>query len=189
MIGKEGLAEPRRTLRAGQVGPADQPAEAPIAAGIAGQENEVRATRPVADPAEVLLDGLATAGQPSPFRSGPGRQALARGGGRVRGSSGRSPCWPARPAAGRSPGRDDDPIGIRGERIEELDLHSDHRMQTGFAGRRRKPDDPVQTTVIGHGQARQAQGERPLDELVDRRCAVEEREVRVAMEFGVGHGQ
>ena len=52
-----------------------------------------------------------------------------------------------------------------------------------------EPDDPVQAVVVGDGQAAQAEGEGSLDELVDGRGAVEEREVGVAMELGVGHGQ
>ena len=49
MIGEERLAEAGRALGAGQVRPADEAAQAPIAGRIAGQEDEVRAARPGAD--------------------------------------------------------------------------------------------------------------------------------------------
>ena len=69
MIGQECLAEARNALGAGQVGPADQPAQAPVAGRIAGQQDQVWTARGITDPAQVLLDRLAPAGQPSPFRA------------------------------------------------------------------------------------------------------------------------
>ena len=47
-------------------------------------------------------------------------------------------------------------------------------METCFAGGRGKPDDPVQAPVIGNGETRQTQHQRPVDELVHGGCAVEE---------------
>ena len=56
----------------------------------------------------------------------------------------------------------------------------------GLARGGREPDDAVEALVIGHGQRRQAELDRPVDQFVGRRGPVQEREVRVAMELGVG---
>jgi hypothetical protein len=50
-----------------------------------------------------------------------------------------------------------------------------------------EPDDPIEPTVVGHREAGQAELDGALHQLVGRRCAVEEREARVAVELGVGH--
>jgi hypothetical protein len=77
----------------------------------------------VADAAQVLLHGLAMAGQPGPRGTRSGGTSLDR--------------LATFPTGGRSPpapgtrGRDDDPRRIRHERVEQLDLDPDHRMETG----------------------------------------------------------
>ena len=58
-------------------------------------------------------------------------------------------------------------------------------MDPGRLGRPREPDDPIEAEMIRRGQARQAELDRPLDELVGRRGAVEKREVGVAVELGI----
>ena len=193
VLGQERLGEARRALRAGHVRPADQPAQAPIAGRVAGQEDEVRAAGRGTDPAEVLLDRLPATGQAGPFGLRPGGQAFAWGERQVRSAAarrGRSTRGrPSRGSSRRASCRDDDVTRVRGERIAQLDLHPDHRLEPRLAGRRGKPDDPVEAVVVRHGQAGQAERERLLDELIDRRGAIEKREVRVAMELGVGHGQ
>ncbi len=94
MLGEERLAELRHALRPGEVGPTDEPAQAPVAGRVARQEDEVRAALRLADPTEVLPDGVAMARQSRPLRPWPGRYAVVDGP-RRRGRSGR----PARRAA------------------------------------------------------------------------------------------
>ena len=68
---KRGIA-----LGAGHVGPADQAAEAAIAGRVAGQQDEMRAALPLPDAAQILLHGVAVAGQAGSFRTWPGGLAL-----------------------------------------------------------------------------------------------------------------
>jgi len=64
VIGQEGLCEVRDGLGPGQVRPADEPAQAPVAGRVAGQEDQVWSTLAFADPAQILLDERPMAGQP-----------------------------------------------------------------------------------------------------------------------------
>ena len=79
MLGEERLVEPGHRLGPGQVRPGDEPAEAPIARGVAGEQHQVRTALPLADPADVLLDRLPMAGEPVARRPRPVRLALASG--------------------------------------------------------------------------------------------------------------
>ncbi len=81
--------------------------------------------------------------------------------------------------------RDDDPVRVGDRRIEQLDLESDDRMESGRLGRADEPDRAVQAVVVRDGQPGQPQVHGSVDELVGRGRPVEEREVGVAMEFGV----
>ena len=179
VLGEERLAEARHALRAGQVGARHEPAQAPPADLRAGEQDEVRAADPLPDPAQVLLDRVAMARQPGTGRARAGGQALGRVGRRpadVRAAGGRA----ARPAC-----RDDDPVRVRDGRIEQLDLETDDRVEPDRLGRADEPDRAVQPGVVGDGQPGQTQLDGPLDQLVGRGRAVEEREVGVAVEFGV----
>ena len=80
----------------------------------------------------------------------------------------------------------DDPGWISGGRVQELHLDPDDRPQAGLLGRGGESDDAVETLVVGDGEAAEAKLEGPLDEVLDRRRTVEEREVGVAVELGVG---
>ena len=61
-------------------------------------------------------------------------------------------------------------------------------MQPGGLGRGREPDRAVQALVVGDREDGRPELDRPRDEVVGRRGAVEEREVAVAVELGVsGH--
>ena len=93
---------------------------------------------------------------------------------------------PMATTAGWSPARDDDPVGVGDDRIAKLDLDPDHRSHAGLLERGARSDDPVEALVIGDREAAQPELGRPLGQLVRGRGAVEEREVRVAMELGVG---
>ena len=99
VLGEERLAEARHALRAGHVGPRHEPAQAPPADLRAGEQDEVRAADPLADPAQVLLDRLAMAGQPGAGRAGPdaaGPRSRSAGSG----LAGSGAPAAARPAAG-----------------------------------------------------------------------------------------
>jgi hypothetical protein len=181
MGGEQLLAEARHRLRPVEVRPRDQPAEASIADQVAGQQDEVRAALPLADPPLVLLDGLAMTGQPSPLRSWPVRPTLPG----ARFVDGRGGAMTA-PTADGPPIGDDDPIGVRHDRVAELDLDPDDRPEPGLLEGRRRPDDPVETLVIGDREAAQPELGRPLGQLVRGRRAIEEREVGMAVELGVG---
>ena len=64
-------------------------------------------------------------------------------------------------------------------------------MEPGGLGRADEADRPVEPGMVRDGQPGQPQLDGPLDEVVRRGRPVEEREVGVAMEFGVrglGHG-
>jgi hypothetical protein len=148
----------------------------------------MRAALSLTDPALIFLDRVAMARQAGPIGSGSIRPTLEG----VRADRvdsidrrlGTSRLLPTTPPW-RSPGWDDVSIGIRGNGIEQLDLDPDDRTDPGLLGRPSETDDAVEPQVFGRGEARQAELERPLDELVGRRGAVEKREVGVAVKLGV----
>ncbi len=184
VLGQERLREAGHPLRAGHVGVRDEAAQAPPADRRAGQQHEVGAAGPFADPAQVLLDRLAMAGEARALGPWPLRDAVERHPRRVPGVR----CPPA--ASSRAPRRDHDPVGVRGGRVEQLDLDPDDRMQPDGLSRPDEAHRAVQAGVVGDGQPGQPQLDGPLDQVVRRRGAVEEREVRVAVQFrvrGRGH--
>jgi hypothetical protein len=118
-------------------------------------------------------------GQPGTLGSRSGWQAVARLGGGVRVGSGRTTASSART-------RDDDPGRIRDRWIEQLDLDTDDRMDPHRLGGGHEPDGAVQPGVVRDRERAETDLGGPLDEVVRRGRAVEEREVGVAMELGVG---
>ncbi len=76
VLGEERLAEARHALRAGHVGVRHEPAQAPPADLRAGQQDQMRAADPFADPAQVLLDRRPVTGQPGARRARSDGQAL-----------------------------------------------------------------------------------------------------------------
>ena len=78
VLGEERLAEARHPLGAGHVGVRDEPAQAPPADLGACQEDEMRSTHSLADPAQVLLDRWPMTGQPGAGGSRPGGPAFGR---------------------------------------------------------------------------------------------------------------
>jgi hypothetical protein len=147
----------------------------------------MRAALALPDPPLVLLDRLAMTGESRSVGPWPVGPALDRVRRFARGVPERTAIDHSLPtAAGGSPARDDDPVGVGDDRIAELDLDPDHRPNTGFLERRTRSDDPVEALMIGDGEATQLELGRPLGQLVRGRGAVEEREVRVAMKLGVG---
>ena len=76
---------------------------------------------------------------------------------------------------------------LGGEAGGQGDLGAEHRRQPDGAGRLGEADDPVEAVVIGDGEGVEAQSGRLGGQLLRVRRAVEEREVGVAVELGVGH--
>ena len=62
---------------------------------------------------------------------------------------------------------------------------TDDRMQADGLGCADETDGAVEAVVVRDGQAGQPESDGPLDQLVRCRRTIEEREVGVAMEFGV----
>ena len=145
----------------------------------------MRAALPLADPAVVLLDRLAMTRQPGPIRSGPVGQALD--GARRRGPRiGRTLGRPPRADAAAGPGRRHRPDPATIASSSSISTPMTGWMPAASRGGG-EPDGPVEALVIGDGEPGQAQLDGALDELVRGGRAVEEREVRVAVELGVGH--
>ena len=180
VLGQERLAEARHALGPGHVRPRDEPAQAPPPDRGPGEQHEMRPATALADPSQILLDRLAMAGQPHPLRPWPRRHALhdriGEGRRRCLGSAGPSP---------RATWRDDDAARIRDGRVQQLDLEPDDRMQADGLGRPDEPDRAVQPGMVRDGQPGQPQLDGPFDQVVRGRGAIEEREVGVAVEFGV----
>ncbi len=183
VLGQQRLAEPRHRLRAGHVRSRDEPAQAPPPDRGPGEQHEMRAAAALADASQILLDRLAMTGQPLTLGPRPRGDALDDGIGEER-------CGILRPA-GPSPGparRHHDGARIRHGRVQQLDLQPDDRMQADGLGRPDEADRPVQPGMVGDGQPGQPQLDGPLDQVVRGRGPIEEREVGVAVEFGVGSG-
>jgi hypothetical protein len=87
--------------------------------------------------------------------------------------------------ASRAPSRQDDPVRIRHGRIQQLDLEADHGVKTDRLCRADEADGPVEPGMIRDGETGQAQLDGSLDQLIRGRRTIEEREVGVAVEFGV----
>ena len=77
------------------------------------------------------------------------------------------------------------PDRVGDDRVEQLDLETDDRMDPDGLGCADETDRAVQAVVVRDGQPGQPQLDGPLDQVVRRGCPVEEREIGVAMEFGV----
>ena len=133
MLGEERLAEPRDRLGPGDIRARDEPAQAPIADRVAGEQHEVRAALPLADPAQVLLDRLAMARQAGAGRAGPARAGPRSR--RGRGLPAWSACRPRGAVVGRRAGTTM-PSGSGDRRIQQLDLDPDDRTEPGRLGRR-----------------------------------------------------
>ena len=182
VLGEQRLAEPRHALGPVEIRAGDEPAQAAIARRVPREQHQVRAALPLADPAQVLLDRAPVARQPGAVGPRPRRQALDR-----RLALGRPPRRRRRlaPLDRRRAGMTM-PVGIGRRRIQELDLDPEHRPQAHRLGRGGEPHHAVQPVVIGDGQPGQPELRRPLGHVLDRRGAVQEREVGVAVELGVG---
>ena len=150
--------EPRHGLRPGEVRPRHQPAQAPPARRVPGEQHEVRPALPLADPAVVLLHDRAMTRQPGTGRAGPGGPALGASTRRLGDATGgRRPGSPGArggPATTIPPGS-----GTAG--VDQLDLDPDHRAQPGRLGGGREPDRAVQALVVRDRRARPARAPRP----------------------------
>jgi hypothetical protein len=114
----------------------------------------MRATGSLADPAQVLLDRWSLTGQSGTGGSRTGGSALDRVERR------RLTRWLARISRGgsagaRPRGRDDDAGRIRHDRIEQLDLETDDRMEPDGFGCADEPDRAIEAVVVRDGQSGQ----------------------------------
>jgi hypothetical protein len=57
-------------------------------------------------------------------------------------------------------------MGVRRDRIEELDLHADDRTQADVLGRRGKSDRPIEALVVCQRQGAEAQLGRSLGQVL-----------------------
>src|SRR5256885_15264394 len=147
----------------------------------------MRPTLLLADAAKILLHDLAMTGQSRPNGTRTSRASVLRLDGEVAGCLRFCPD----PAAGPTR-RYDDAAGIRDERVAQLDLYADDRMKPGRLRRRHEADGAVEPAVVGDREAAQPQLDCPLDQLIGCRRPVEEREVGMTVEYGVGgrgHGE
>ena len=185
VLRQERLAEARHALRPGHVRLRDEPAQAPPAHLGSGQQDEMGPATSLADPAQVLLDRLAMAGQPGTLGSRPDGEAL----GHVRrGGTGAAPRSPGTSRPPRPARADHTLVRVRHGRVQQLDLEADDRMQPHGLRRTHEPDRAVQPRVVRDGQAGQAELDGPCHEVVGRGRPIEEREVGVAVELGVRDG-
>ena len=190
VLGEQRVIEPGHGLRPGEVGPRHEPAQAPVADRITGEQDQVRAALRLADPATVLLDRLAMTGQTGPLRSRPIRLPVAGYG--LTGSrdrpAERDPLDRPAPAAppDRSARRHHHPIRIAADRVAQLHLDPEDGPQPRVLVGGLAADDAVEALVVGHREPAQTELGRPLGQLVRRRGTVEEREVGVAVELGIG---
>jgi hypothetical protein len=149
------------------------------------------------DTSQILLDGIAMAGETGAVRARPGRQTFSAP--RVIGEwldARRSAATAWRPPARHHDSRrierrcDERRCDERrcdgGRRVGQFYLYPHDRPQPGLLGRGRKSNHAVEAAVICDRQAGQSQLNGTFDQLVRRRGTVEEREVGVAVEFGVG---
>jgi hypothetical protein len=85
------------------------------------------------------------------------------------------------------------PAGVGGAGLRppwevEGELGAEDRGHLQGLRRLGEPDDPVEAVVVGDGQGGQVQSRRLLDQLLGMRGAVEEAEVGVAVQLGIGDG-
>ena len=81
---------------------------------------------------------------------------------------------------------------VRGEAVatlisEEGQLGAEDRRHPQLARRLGEADDAVEAVVVGEGERFEAEARRLGDELLGVRRPVEEREVGVAVQLGIGH--
>ncbi len=139
-----------------------------------------------------------------PFAAARSGSAPAPMAARVSSSHRRSPLFPAGqmrhregPAqpgvAGGIPGQDQEVGALRvGHPVlragqTQGQLGAEHRRHPHRPGRLGEADHAVHAVVIGDGQRLQAQAGRLLDQLLGVGCPVQEAEVGVAVQLGVGH--
>ncbi len=188
VVGQERLAEARHALGPGHVRLRDEATQAAPACRRPGQQDEVRTSRALADPAQVFLDRLAMPGESRAPRSRPGRETIGRAwrrGRRAAPAVRRDPGTPPSPGTAR---RDHHAIRIRDGRIQQFDLHADDRMQADRLGGADEPDRAVEACVIRDGKTGQAQLNGPRHKVVRCGRSVEEREIRVTVELSVRDG-
>ncbi len=144
----------------------------------------MRAALPRPDAAMVFPGRLAVARKAGPDRLGPSRQAVP--GHRRRIGAGRRASVARRRAGRAAACRNHQPLGIRDVGIDQLHLHADDGMEPGLLGGCGETDDPVEAPAVGDGERRDAQLDGARREVRRGGGAVEEGEVGVRVELGIG---
>ena len=150
-------------LRAGEVGVRHEPAQAPLADLRRASSTRCGPRPRSADPAKVLLDRLAVAGE-----AGAARSVVGRGVPRSRSGRRCRVVADAPPRRPRSARRDDDPVRVRDHGVAQLDLEPDDRVEPDRLGRADETDHAIQAVVVRDGQPGQPEFDGPLDEVVRR---------------------
>ena len=203
--GQKLVAEAGHRFGAGQIRATDKTAEAAISRRVSGEQHEMRSALPFPDSPQIFLHRAAATRKPGPIRTRPERQTLsaprvvgewlrrrreaARSKQRRRRFAARSARYAARqrvPPTHLPPPRNHDPRRIRHGRIRQLYLYPDDRPQPRLVGRAGKANDAVQAAVVGDRQPGHSQIHGARHQLVRGGCAIQEREVRVAVKLGVG---
>ena len=179
VVSQEGMRERGDGLRAGEVRAGHQPAQAPPARRIPREQHEMRATLIRSDAPVILLPDRPMPREACPLGPWPNGPAIRHPSIRERGR------WPP-PRSPCPPGRNDDPRWVRDGRIQQLDLYPDDRVKPRRLGRGREPDGPIQALAVGDGKPRQAHLHGAIHEVVRRRRPVQEREMAMTMQLGVG---
>jgi hypothetical protein len=78
-------------------------------------------------------------------------------------------------------------VWIGGDRIEQLDLEADERLDPGFIGGDGEAHRAIEALVIGESEGGHAQADRLGDQVLGWRGPVEEREVRMTVQLDEGH--
>ena len=178
LVAQARMGEARRALGPGKLGPASEPAQAAIAGHVARDEHQMRPELARPNAAQVLAHGIAVARRPQPLD-------LRTNDAAVESRLGRNDLCGGRGSLAPAPGNDD-AVRIRGDGIEQLDFHAHDGVEPCLVRGRGKADSAIQAQVIGQRETGQPEIDGALDEILDARRAVEEREVGVAMELGVG---
>ena len=180
VLRQQRLGEPRDGLRPREVRPRHQPAQAPPARRVPGEQHEVRPALRLADPPVVLLHDRPMAGQPGAGRAGPGGPPSVD-----RPAARRRPVAGGRAARRRLAGTTIPPGSGAAASTSSISIPITG-MQPRRLRRGREADRAVQALVVRDGEPGQPELHGPRDEVVRGRGPVEEREVAVTVQLGVG---
>ena len=157
VLAQQFMREARYALGASEMGRTDQAAEAGIARLLLGQQRQMWAQLARTNLAQVLPAWLTVTRRPLTLQRWPYRFAGH--------SWRRGRWWLTTTAASR---RHDHPGRIRHRGIEQLDLDADDRMQPRLPRDGPETYRAIEALMVGGGEAREAQLEGALDEIITR---------------------